>query len=69
MARARSVRLEVCGEQLRLPADASARLAEFVEHFYRLGEYQGPAPPAPTPLVIPVEDDLPSDAQEPPAPA
>jgi len=69
MARARSVRLELCGEELRLPGDASARLVEFVERFYRLGEFQGPAPRAPTPLVIPIEDDAPIDAPQPPTPA
>ncbi|NOY91676.1 MAG: hypothetical protein GXP55_10785 [Deltaproteobacteria bacterium] len=69
MARAQSVRLEVCGEQLPLPGDASARLADFVERFYRLGEFQGPAPPAPLPLVVPIEDDAPAVAVEPPTPA
>jgi len=68
MARARSVRLELCGEELSLPGDASAHLVEFVERFYRLGEFQGPAQRAPTPLVIPLEDDGP-EGVEPPTPA
>lgn len=68
MARARSVRIELCGEELRLPGDASARLREFVKRFYRLGELQGPAQRAPRPLVIPFDDDAP-DSARPPTPA